>query len=83
MCGSLEQGRLGALTPAVYWFDLVLSGESLILALVQLWLSGGTVALACQLSLHSALILFPAGFEEVSMHGQVPLEGEAGLRLCL
>lgn len=56
---------------------------SLILVLLQLLLSEDTVALACQLSLHSALILFPLGFEEVSVHGQVPLEGEAGLRLCL
>lgn len=62
---------------------LFVHSESLILALLQLLLSGDTVALACHLFLHSALILLPAGFEEVSVHGQVPLEGEAGLCLCL
>lgn len=58
-------------------------GESLIEAVLQISLNGYTVALAWELSLQSALIPFPAGFEEVSVHGQVPLEGEAGLCLCL
>lgn len=56
------------------------SSESLTQAVLQVSLSWGTVAFACQ---HSALIPFVIGSEEVSVHGQVPLEGEAGLCLRL
>lgn len=81
----MSTGSCGALSLGCVLLGLFVhsSGESLIEAVLQLSLSSDTVALACQLSVHSALILFPAGFEEVSVHGQVPLEGETGLCLRL